>query len=340
MIKKTINAWMIAMLIIPVCWAGENNAVDLEKIKNREEKVKEFIKAGDAHIDFYGKVVDQNGDPVEEAQVTMQMGHFDPTIPFYFKRIENLIVKTDKKGFFELKKVTGDGILITTIEKKGYEFLVDMVERNYYYSPGAQKKHHPNPANPIIFTMRKKEAATFVIPGNFNLSLSAGSEMEIDLVKRRAVEAGKLGTSKLLKDEHVDIRVKAKLSEDQANYNITFTTPDENSGIIEREEILYVVPEGGYQPSITITVPVASQFKKYLYIKSRQGSLYARLDIDIRANKENISLNIKSWTNPNSERNVDFDEEFYAQEELHKHEENKRKAIEREERKKLKQQKQ
>lgn len=323
---KIVCISMFFIFMTSVSWGGDDHA-----------EVKKMFLSANGPIEFYGRVVDQNSDPVAEAQVIISISAYSAPITTYGIKVDvkDVILKTDKRGNFELHNERGTSLHLLKIEKKGFVFLYDDKQVDYYYSPAAEKKHHPDKANPVIFKMRKKEPPTFVIPGGFGLSFVQGEvEKEIDLVTRRATELGKLGTSKFLKNEHVDIRIKAKMSEDKANYNITFNTPDDNSGIVERAELLYVVPEEGYKPSKTVTVPVTSQVKKYIYIKSRKGSVYARLDIEIKANKENISLSIKSWTNSNGERNVDFDDAFYGEEKKRRAEESKRKAIEREERKK------
>ncbi len=293
---------------------------------DKQQRMTEMLKSRDVPIQFYGQVIDQNKQPVVNADVFINVE--------YSGGIKELTVKTNSQGLFELKNETGNFLFVDKIIKKGYEFSYKNNTSGFRYWAHFEKdRHKPNKNRPVIFTMRKKEPPTLVVPGNFSRGLDPkGTEYELDLLERVIIEAGKLG--KYSKKEHADLRIKATLSKDGSSYAVTFTTPDKKSGILVRDDLLYVAPAEGYAPRQTITVSIPEKVEKHLYIKGRQGGLYSRLDMTISASEEKkIGINIKSWSNPTGSRNVDFDENLYGQELDRVMEERKRRNIEREERK-------
>lgn len=332
----------VVLIAVNFCWAEEDKAKNSEpEKKSKSEKVRELVKSGDVRIDFYGSVVDQNNEPVEDAKVIVNIVYYNPLASWSFG-MKDVTLTTDKKGRFELRNEKGHEIMIGDITKKGYEFTyISNPKTSFGYS--AISSHpiiSPDPSNPVIFTMRKKEPATLVIPFEFGFGVGTEKkfeEKEVDLVQGQSYRPGYL--AKYSKSSHIDLLVKAEITEDKTNYRITFTTPDADSGITEKEVLLYMVPENGYESIKTITLPVESESQKHLYVKSRQGGVYARLDLKIKATKGGFSVNIKSWANPTGSRNVDYDPDMFSKELDRRMEEDKRKAIEREERKKLKQQK-
>lgn len=228
----------------------------------------------------------------------------------------------------------GNLVFVGRIIKRGYEYGLKNNPSGFEYAaPIERDRHKPNRNKPVVFTMRKKEPPTLVIPGDFSRGLdSKGTEYELDLLERVLIQAGKLG--KYSEKEHADLRIKATLSNDGSSYAVTFTSPDKKSGILVREDLLYVAPAEGYAPRQTITVSIPGKVEKHLYVKGRQGRLYSRLDIIISSNEgKNIGMNIKSWSNPTGSRNVDFDEDLYGQELDRVMVERKRRNVEREERK-------
>ena len=318
----TLTAFFFIATANPTyCQSNANNDAWSER--------KDLTRSKDKIIDFYGKVVDQDLMPVANAQVVIHLRHFDLTVPYFFTSSKEINLNTDSRGLFQVTGKTGSLLFIDNIVKRGYEFNFSG-ERGF--EPG-QTKADKN--NPIIFTLRKKEPAVLVIPHEFGFSFdSTVSEKELDLVNGQSGEIGKLGTRDWQKDEHADIRIKSALS-NTSSYVITFSTPEKDSGLIASSELLYVVPPKGYVPSYTITLPFPGSYKKQLYVKGRQGKTYSRLAIGINATGERLGVRIRSWTNPNGSRNVDYDAEIYAGETVRKHEEDKTQAIEREKRKLL-----
>jgi hypothetical protein len=264
----------------------------------------EILKSMDKSIQFYGKVLDQNNNPVTGAQVLMNVRG-----SMGIKEISRI---TDNAGFFIVNNETGNLLFIESIDKTGYEFSV---ENNLPISFRIDEFYVFDPAKPVIFKLRKKEPPATVIPWEyvsllFNLKTSG---YELDLIKSDWDSPGQFGKAPFLRDKHVDVLIKGKLAADQKSYELTVETPDQGSGVILGDTLLYVVPEQGYQQKEKLIVPLQNQMKKYVYIKSRNGKVYARLDFEIKTTEETMIVSMNSWTNPTGSRNVDYDEDMFGE---------------------------
>ena len=100
-------------------------------------------------IDFYGKAVDEKGEPLSGANVRFGC------VVFPEKHFTTNAV-TDVQGMFALTGVTG-AVLNVRVNKEGYEEVQGTNQNSFaYYSPTGTG-FYPDPNNPIIFQLRKKE---------------------------------------------------------------------------------------------------------------------------------------------------------------------------------------
>ncbi|ABQ27193.1 hypothetical protein [Geotalea uraniireducens] len=257
----------------------------------------------DKPILFYGRVVDHLNTPVEGIDVIVHVRSSNGIAEFG--------IKTDSGGRFEVSNIKGNSILIVDIKNRGYEYdkSVDTAETSFENDGSFVAKKD----SPVTYTVRKKEPPTLVLNEEFSIVFTKNIPYyEIDLVKLDGREKGYLENYES-KNLHIDLRAKAVYSEADSSYTITVEEQDANSGIIALDEMLYVPPASGYQKTFQITVPINTKVKKYLYIKGRAGQIYSRLDTTFKATKEKAVMVVKGWTNPNGERNVDYDGELYGQ---------------------------
>lgn len=300
--KKLLSLVVLLTLGVLVITAKCNHAGNLTEADKASRADLELLSM-DKPILFYGKVVDHLNSPVEGIDVIVQVGHSSG--------VKDVKVITDANGLFELSNVTGNSWLITDFKKSGYEFITsaNKVERGHE-NDGS---FIANKDNPVIYKVRKKEPPTLVLDGEFSIVFAKKIPYyEIDLVKLDGEKKGYLQNYES-KNLHIDLTAKAVYSEADSLYTITVEEQDANSGIIALDEMLYVPPANGYQTTFQITVPLDTKVKKYLYIKGRSGQIYSRLDTTFKATKEKAVMVVKGWTNPNGERNVDYDAELYDQ---------------------------
>ena len=113
------------------------------------EKSREFSKAMNRPIEFYGRTVDQDGRPLVGVSVDYHITS-TPTVPVPWGPSETTkgSTGTDADGQFVIKGHRGHGLSFS-LRKDGYR------ERGggATYSANESESHHPDPAKPVAFTL-------------------------------------------------------------------------------------------------------------------------------------------------------------------------------------------
>lgn len=257
----------------------------------------------DKPITYYGKVLDNNNQPVINAAVYIQISRA--------VGIKDIVLSTDNKGAFAITGDIGNGLYVAKIAATGYEYLrINRAKSHDSYENDGSRVVDRN--NPVVFNMRKKEPSTVVIPGDISVTFKKGVEYyEVDLVDMVDGRPGYLQESHS-DNAHIDLKARVAWIPAENAYNFILETPDADSGIIALNQLLYVPPETGYKPIYKVKVPNEEIFKTHLYIKSRSGRIYSNLDIKFVNQKGELWFTAKAWTNPLGERNLDFDGDKYS----------------------------
>lgn len=189
-------------------------------------------------IVFYGKVVDQDGDPVPDANVGY--GLLD-------KFNESGSVgksKADSRGSFQISGVRG-AVISVSVYKDGYHFIEDLSKGSFAYGYGTDVYTKPPPTkdDPAIFVLHrlgtsarlvKISSRQFEIPkngGKVSINLSDAGVSNPDLVITSTV------------GEMVDRRY---------DWKYELIVPE--GGIIVRSGGLkFEAPEGGFPPTFVVS---------------------------------------------------------------------------------------
>ncbi len=76
---------------------------------------------------------------------------------------------------------------------------------------------------------------------------------------------------------------------------------------------MYRAPETGYQLRYEVNVSAndpqwSGQAKRQFYLKSREGKVYARLEVEILSNYQDKAVfNVEYYANPTGSRNLEYD---------------------------------
>jgi len=259
-------------------------------------------------MDAYGKVIDQNGQPVAGAKVHGYLSFESPDIR------EEHDTKTDAQGRFRFLGLHGKDLGIVP-EKEGYEY-----NRNMGFAVLRPKNYLPDPNHPLIFTMWKLHGGepmwhsdTMGVPSNYYILKPNGDALW------SCRDAKYIGERKTPGKHHYDLEVSLKREEPirKDNYghrvcNWSATIEIENGGLIEiatNNPYPYEAPLDGYQQSILLNFPTnmtgwSDKFEKRFYFKSENEKAYGRMT---------IKLDNEGWfhgdiyINPSGSRNLEFD---------------------------------
>ena len=261
-----------------------------QNIQNRENSTP---------INFYGKVMDQYGKPIDTVTVeggVMLYGGFTQS------KSETYNTQTDTQGRFSF------------VGLHGVDFGVNFQKDGYFYDLKISSKRPDNyyttePDHPIIYTMWKLKGAEPMV----HLPLVQGgipydgSETNFNLLTGRKNDPVKDMVVKLLRNPLAIDRNKP------FDWNLTLSIPD--GGLSEASDSYpYQAPEGGYQPLITVNMPAtdknwSSAFDKLFYFKARNGQVYGRIKVHLTANYEGATTHFEFelYANPSGSRNLEWD---------------------------------
>tara|TARA_B100001093_G_C26835599_1_gene1018187 strand:- start:82 stop:1209 length:1128 start_codon:yes stop_codon:yes gene_type:complete len=300
-----------------------------EEIKNLEYSHK-AAQAANQNIIFYGKCVDQDGNPIEGVKVDVKITKMRKSMVMAvlkesFKYYETETTMTDSNGRFEFKD-RGSYLLFENIShpeylnarssssNRGYQF------GQILYGNALAGMHQPDPLKPVIFTLWKK--------GQGSKTEVKESRVKIKKEELNSTQYFDLKTSKKTNQsdpEAIEISgtngADLKWDADQKkyigssqNYEWSYTISLPNGGFAKTSDLfLFRPPESGYEESYTVqfkgneedwtsTPPV-----KKLYFKTGKGN-YGAIEVQGRSYSDGrllIKFN-KILFNPTGERTLEY----------------------------------
>ena len=138
-------------------------------------------------ISFYGKVVDQDDQPVEGAKVVLQWTDMSA------KGTSERTIFTDSAGRFQLTGVSGKRLGVTQVFKDGYYRANKGMQTSFEYAAFFEPDYHqPDANNPVVFRLRKAgEVPSELMVRESLIGLPAnGAAQTIDLRTGNKVAAG------------------------------------------------------------------------------------------------------------------------------------------------------
>ena len=280
----------------------------LTKLKSKGEKMREGLSLlNHQPIEFYGKAIDQNDEPLADATV---MGHVQIN-DGYRQTLEKYETTTDSNGMFEFRGFSGRDLGIA-VSKPGYQRESEHTANSYFkYSLMFREKvHHPDPSNPVIFKMWKLAGAEGMVKGGGggHLLPCDGTPIYFDLLTSKKVDGG--GDLKITLDRHPTQGVSR-----QKGYDWKSKVEVVDGGLLEVNDVFpYLAPETGYQTFFETNMAAGvpdwkESLEKTFYVKLRNGKMYGRMSIRVRtfSDPPPTQVYFESWLNPTGSRNLEYD---------------------------------
>ena len=270
-------------------------------------------------IVFYGRAIDQFGEPVVGAEVRGTVLVNTGTHGGERKTR----TATDAQGNFQFTGLKGQDLGIG-ISKEGYEYSRKNSSFSYSYFEADHNRHEPDSTNPVVFVLWKKQGAEPLVHyGKVWRFPINGGPLRIDLVTGKVAE------------RDADLVVTLSRTPLVMPYGTTGfawqATVDVNDGGLIRageQDYYNTAPETGYAPRFqhlqqaqsvheaqegrikwTWQENVADSF----FVSIRNGKIFARVYLHICPNSDHnegdnealVSAGV--WLNPNGSRNLEFD---------------------------------
>lgn len=279
----------------------------------RDAKMIKLSNNADVTINFFGRVVDDHGQPVSGAEVKLVISHFG-LIPPWFEGATTRNIKTDKDGIFFIKNQKGRRLTVEKIIMKNYDnqsvlntptvfdffSSKDMPTHCSYQTKGEGViRAVPDPKNPFVYRLRKKGTVAFLMKGGRGFAFTlpeSGTYKGYDFLREGGafpIKANELDTPKDYGEPVTcDLRAQATFDPNSGKWRVVLAPGNREGGIQASVELLYEAPATGYLPSLTFQIPGkldrvpkawdeirTSVPANYLYLRSRKQAIYARISL-------------------------------------------------------------
>lgn len=243
---------------------------------DKPEIFKKAIEEMNTPIDFYGKVIDQDSNPIPNVKVLARVRHWNARFPTETGPAARFIAiekSTDSSGSFQINGEAGDGFGIVIDPQNGYE--LEPMQHSFGAVGGSFEA-------PVVFKMWSTNVHEQLITGGQSFHIVPdGRPYLIDLTKGTIAESG-----------DGDLKVWVKRPE-QITYGKRYDWSCEmdvlNGGLLAAaDSSMYQAPADGYTPSFQFEQKVGSGWgdstgEKRFYVLLNNGKEYGRITIELMA---------------------------------------------------------
>jgi hypothetical protein len=249
-------------------------------------------------IAFYGRVVDQYGQPVTGAEVELNWTTVTGPIPDPKKSIF-----TGPNGQFAVTGIQGKGITIS-VSKGGYNRTPDWIQSFECAAFFNDNFYVPDPNNPVLFHLRKILDAEPMYLFKTHNEFSPGSPpLTLD------VASGKM---KMPGDFSFLVQIGVKGKEDWFDYSISVEALNGAGLMVTTEENPNQAPDNGYQTTFAVQqnatdTNYSPNLSFHFYAKTREGKygvVYVEMTVP-RLGPINFYTVVRY--NPSGSKNLEFD---------------------------------
>jgi hypothetical protein len=278
--------------------AASNTAVPPQ---NKGDQIKEGLSTlNDAPIAFYGRLEDQFGNAVSDAQIAASVRIYNGVQ----STVEHLAAVSDGNGMFQIKGGRGESLGIMP-KKDGYVLATTGTEFKYSYMYA--NHFTPDPNNPTVVKMWKLQGAEPLVGIDKNYKLHyTNAPISFDLVTGEIVPIG--GDIKITVN-----RPAGEISEHNPQ-DWGFAIEAVDGGLVETSgkdsAITFAAPENGYQSSDTVTASSNRHgiggIQQGYFVKSRNGQVYSKFGLTFGINDTPdgfMNITFSGVANTNSSRN-------------------------------------
>jgi hypothetical protein len=251
-------------------------------------------------IEFYGLVIDQDGNPLPGADVSFTWTDRSKAGHSTRRTI------SEANGSFALKGVTGKHLLVQ-VGKSGYYTSASNLSSFFY--AGETVNFVPVKSNRVVFHVRRKGNAEPLLvteypgSGRYAHLPPTGKPVEIDLMKRKMPVEDAGGQLRL------EFWAPDQKTGEKFDWRCRVSLP--HGGIVETtNEFNFQAPEHGFLPLAEINMPLTleKQWQSTIsreYFLSLADGKYGRLKFTLFA--FNGVFHVHAFVNPSGSRNLEYD---------------------------------
>ena len=297
----------------------------------RVRKMNDYFNSMDGTVRFYGRVLDQNGQPVDGARITASLARHKGNFLLWIANPannekdynpieqESAVVSTDSAGDFAITDRKGFRLDIQSIAKDGSldlvagESMYGLKRSTYRYG----KERDPDvsniqPDNPVIFRLLKKGAIEPSISQAIKLQLLPESVTRLNVVSGHSVTTDQY-------DLEIRLTGKTTVVNATKRFGDWMLSLEAKSGgfLMTADDSTFEAPETGYLPALQFEAAKPEDLlwsrsgkKKRVFFRGRNGQVTALLSVQFDVHPwEGGRLRIETLVNTTGSRNLEPDPE-------------------------------
>ena len=301
---KSLTTSMLVRTSAPVTQIVPSRPIPTQPVDTKEQQMRAGLaELNDVNIEFYGRLEDQFGNAVGNAQLKIE-------VPFnngHSVGVNRETMMTDGNGFFIVKGYKGEGLSVVPV-KSGYVLASTNGGGIYSYLWSESQRVHSDRNNPTVIKMWKLQGTEPLVDISKEYKLPfTGAPILFDLVAGKVVPAG--GDLKITVN-----RPSGEVSEHNPQH-WSIDVEVIGGGFIGASEnewrITYFAPEDGYQPTGAFANNNGiGSVDEIMFVKSRDGHVYSKLDLSFGINETPDSfmhVRFRGVSNTNGSRNWEGD---------------------------------
>lgn len=290
------------------------------------------VSALDAKVRFWGKIVDQDGQPVADVEIKASVTTFRMVkTEKGYREYELLNTISKKDGTFMFDGAEGFSLTIEGMAKEGYvlpsvyQAGIRWQGAKYFYrykSIGdVQQVFRPNSSDPVVFHLWKLgKAEPLFIAGQWGLPLDFFKLPEISTIARSLTSHPGADPIALGREAHITIDFKEIGTPQSPKWEIIVAAIGDDGGVVKADPsdaFLFKAPESGYTKSISFQFGPegTDQYKDgtgapvRFFVRCKNGQWHAAVESVFFAPDEagQVVARWRQWLNPNNSRNLEHD---------------------------------
>jgi hypothetical protein len=270
--------------------------------RQKTNAILQYMESQNKPIEFYGQVVDQDENPISDAEIKVKVRHWDVKFPAPFGDEVRMIpveMATDLGGRFEIHDVTGDVFDVESIRKDGYT-LSPKTPNGFGPSTGSFQ-------NPVIIKMWKLGESQQLISHRLTRIgiLVDGQPVQFELFGGKKVSSGGQLIMRLKREPQI-------LPPGNARYDWNLELEIPRGGLaVNNDEFMYQAPEDGYHETFQFDMPKDAEnwttaLDQQFYIQLENEKYFGSLFVHLSTihNTPPLGINLDIVINPNGSRNL------------------------------------
>jgi hypothetical protein len=268
---------------------------------HQAEMERRSIEVFKTPIDFYGKVVDENSDPLAGADIRFSWNRLSISNTL---ETGQTAAASDENGLFSLEGQNGEGLDVR-VTKSGY-YNVRSNAMSFQFSQfSGMHVYVPDRISPVIFVLRKKGNGASLVTSKLGMSDDFavpvprdGIPMKVDLLNRKTGE-GPL--------EIAQTKPEPKLMNAAKEWSFKMTIP--GGGFIEyqNQDFPFEAPDVGYQSTMQFNfqrgeADWTEAISKDFFIRFADPPIYGRMHVETSIGG---GVRLTYAINPDGSRNLE-----------------------------------